>query len=420
MVSIIDSVGAFLFFYFLVLLWLCFAYVQSVRLGPVGYFLLGFFLLRGIVAILNFKLGILPLQQDALHYHITAQKAADYISRGNFVGLLSDDCWIEPAYVILLGFAYYIFGKTYLVGLILNTFIFSWTSYRVYGIGKLCFGEAAGVAALLLFSILPYSMLHSTYLYRDPIINYFLCEFFYRLLRMSQCEDRTLGDWAAITFAFIYSGLLRRENLVILCAILGVLWAKGVFTRRSMFMPVLVVVFVMVVSGFLVVVSTSDAWIFKNFTSLVKVEALSARVVGLQEAESAYLADMKYDSYFDVVVQAPIRALYFMFVPFPWMIMKLSHYISFMEVMIIFPLVCILPRALFVLAKKKRSAFIYAASIFLFVGITGSGLIQSNVAGAQRHRTQFTFLIVAISVSYLYSCLEKRIPFLRNGLRLSV
>lgn len=404
--------GAIILFILCGMIWIYFAHTRRPVVGYLGYVFLFMFLGRGLICLLNGVYEILPILMDALNYHESSWLVAYYLHQGDLPGLykgIVDLKILEPGYTLVLGFFYYIFGSKPVVGFLMNTFCFGFTSYNVYRIGDLLFGPKAARVGVLFFMLLPYTILHSTYLYRDPIINCFLSELFYRFLVISKTHKQSLYEWMWIVFVFIFSGILRRENLVIFTAIVGFLILLKILRMKSFLTPIIITVAVaVVVVGGLFIYSNQDSWFLKNFTSLIQVEMLSKRVEGLQESQSAYLKDQKYSSYWDVIRYAPIRAVYFMFSPFPWDIFKKSQWLSFGEGAIIGIVMLFLPKGLW-RARKEYPSFFWAASIFLVVGIIGSGLIQSNSAGAQRHRTQFTFLIVAIAVPYCYHIFLRRL-----------
>jgi hypothetical protein len=417
-----DIGGGVILFMAIALCWHYFAYSRAPRMSCLGYLFFLFFIARGLIATLNAIYDIMPIQMDAIAYHTTASHIADLFGRGDYKsiwnGIVSLN-FVEPGYTLLLGSFYFTFGKAPLVGFILNTFFFSLTAYNVYRIGSLCFGYKSGTIASLLYLMLPYSILHSTYLYRDPVINYFLSEIFYRILLVTKGEKVNALHGLWIGFIFLYTGILRRENLVILSAIIAFLILRKTLSKKGLLTPIVIVVFCLILIGStFIIFQYSATWLLKNFSSLIKVEMISQRMESLEGSKSAYLVNEKFNSYTDIIKYAPIRAIYFMFSPFPWDIFKKSQYISFLEAVILGFILLFLPRALRKI-KKENPAFFYAVAIYLVIGIIGAGLIQSNSAGAQRHRTQFTFLIVATAVPYMYNTLLSRITLFGRRLQSS-
>jgi hypothetical protein len=414
MSRLIDGAGGVVLFVVLALCWHYAVYKRNKEWGLIGYFFFFAFAGRALIGILNTIYQLLGIQQDAARYHYAAIQIADTLTSRGYGELLSRGLsnLLEPGYTLLLGTLYHFFGESALVGFVANTFFFSLTAFNVYRIGAALFGSRGGQLAALVFLLLPYSVLHSTYLYRDPLINYFMSEFFYQLLVVSGGERQSALRWLWIVFVVIYSGILRRENLVMVTAIVGFLMFRKVLVSRTFLRPIMIVSTVFILSaGAIIIFQNADIWILRNFKSLVEVEMLNQRMEAFDEAQSAYLQNQTYSSYFDIVKYAPIRAVYFMFSPFPWDIFKKSQYIPFFEGILVGCFLIFMPGALSKV-KKVNINYYYAVTLYLVCGIVGSGLIQSNSAGAQRHRTQFTFLIIAIAVPYLYDKVVKRVKLL--------
>jgi hypothetical protein len=421
MLRLIDGTGGVILFIMLALCWHYVVYKERSEWGLIGYYFFVMFLSRGTIAILNVIFQILPIQRDALNYHNTVIMISEIFQRGDFAQFADMQklvSLLEPGYTIALGFLYFLFGTSPLVGFIANTFFFSLTGLNVYRIAKLCFGTKAGKITAVCFLFLPYSMLHSTYLYRDPWINYFMSEIFYRLLLISQGHKLNLIQWLWLSFVILYTGILRRENLVILAAILCFLTYRRVLISSSFWKPLLITfTCIFCVGGALFIYKNTDNWLLVNFKNLVVVQALQERAEASEDVESAYLTNETYSSYTDLIKYAPIRAVYFLFSPFPWDIFKKSQYIVLVEAIFVGILILFLPGA-FIAIKKANPTFFYSCGIYLIIGILGSGLIQSNSAAAQRHRTQFTFLIVAIALPYIYNRFISRMSLAGNDTQL--
>jgi hypothetical protein len=412
MTNLIDGAGGVFLFVLLAMCWHYVAISRKNEWALLGYLFFLMFVARGSIALLNTVFQILPPQMDALRYDAAASAVSALFRSGDLATIFDPANllgFVEPGYTIPLGLFYFVLGKSILVGFILNTFFFSLTALNVYRIGNILFGFRGAILAAFLFLILPYSVLHSTYLYRDPWVNFFMSEFFYRLLILSRGERQSALQWLWIVFVFMYSGILRRENLVMLTAIIGFLMFRRVLVSKTLLKPIIITstIFLFLAAA-IIIYQNADNWVLKNFKSLAEVEMLNDRMESYDSAQSSYLQNESYSSYWDIVKYAPIRAVYFMFSPLPWDIFKKSQYIPFFEAVLIGCFLVFLPGALWKI-KKQNISYFYAVSLYLVCGILGSGLIQSNSAGAQRHRTQFTFLIVAIAVPYLYNTLIRRI-----------
>jgi hypothetical protein len=251
----------------------------------------------------------------------------------------------------------------------------------------------------IVYNVLPYSALDSTYLHRDPLVNYFLSEFFVSLLVVLGGKGAP-AHYARLGFATLYGGVLRRENLVIESVILCGVALSKLQSQKDILKPIrLTLALIVLVCSLYAGFGNSDKWLLRSYGQLSKVEAMQERIESL-DPESSYLVGQTYNSFSDLVKYAPLRALYFLFSPFPWQFFKASQYVAFGETLIVGFALLFIPKALYGILRKHKEYFV-ALLIFLVGGILGAGVIQSNSAGAQRHRTQFSFLIVAIGVAYV-------------------
>jgi len=207
MANLIDGAGGVLLFVLLAIGWHYAAYNWRNEWKLLGYVFFLMFVVRWNIAVLNTVFQVLPLQMEALRYDAAASAVSDLIRSGQFGVIFSSEkllSFVEPGYTIPLGFFYFVFGRSVLVGFILNTFLFSLTALNVYRIGNLISGPKGAMLAAFSFLILPYSMLHSTYLYRDPWVNFFMSEFFYRLLLVSRGERQSALQWLWIAFVLFW------------------------------------------------------------------------------------------------------------------------------------------------------------------------------------------------------------------------
>jgi|GEM_PF-3249784 len=406
--------GTILFSIFLAI-WSGIICVKHKEIGDIGFLFIIFFIIRFTIALLNCIYQFLPLQMDALLYHSTACSIADMINSNNISLIYSSITSfniVEPGYTIILGFFYFVFGKQPLVGFVLNTFIFSLTAYNIYRIGAICFGKKYGKLASIFMLILPYSFLHSTYLYRDPFVNYLLSELFYLFLLLTSNNKFSYSKILLFFLVFILCGILRRENMLLLFFITLFFMFRKIIHNKNIYISLGIFLLALFMIGIVtnLLINNPSNWLFNNFIKLSDMEVIQHRVDKFENVKSGYLVNQKINSFFDIIRFAPIRSFYFLFTPFPWNIFKISQYVSFIESVMIGAMLLFLPEALIAI-KRKRIEFYYAVLLFLFLGIVGSGLIQSNSAGAQRHRTQFTWLIVAVCFPYFHQRYLSRIKF---------
>ncbi|MFC6733721.1 hypothetical protein [Haladaptatus sp. DYSN1] len=125
------------------------------------------------------------------------------------------------------------------------------------------------------------------------------------------------------------------------------------------------------------------------------IAEMQGRLLHRTSGGAAYLEGMTYDSWVDLILVTPTRALYFQFAPFP------LHVSSAFDLLgaVMTPLLIILAVAGYRSARAwetDRSILVGLTTTYL-LGIVGYGLIDSNFGTTIRHRIPFTFLLVVFA-----------------------
>lgn len=140
---------------------------------------------------------------------------------------------------------------------------------------------------------------------------------------------------------------------------------------------------------------------FALFSALFPVDALNARVQYRAIGGGAYLEFMRYGSWLDVVLAAPVRAIYFQFAPFPLHVDSAFDLAAVLSLPLLIALVVTAYRSLRAVETDSR------VEILLLVvyggGIVGYGLIDSNYGTTIRHRSAFVFLLAVFGAPVLES-----------------
>lgn len=140
------------------------------------------------------------------------------------------------------------------------------------------------------------------------------------------------------------------------------------------------------------------------FSRLFPVDVLNARLQYRSAGGAAYLESMHYESWFDVILAAPIRAIYFQFAPFPLHVDSVFDLLAALSL----PLLIVLVTTSFLSLRAAETDPVVEISllIFYFGGILGYGLIDSNFGTTIRHRILFVFLLGVFSAPVFESWLH--------------
>ena len=140
---------------------------------------------------------------------------------------------------------------------------------------------------------------------------------------------------------------------------------------------------------------------FALFASLFPVGALNERLQYRAAGGAAYLDFMAYESWLDVVLAAPVRAIYFQFAPFP---LHVDSTFDLVAALFLPGLVVLTVTAAVSLRDSEPDPLVEMLLLLVYVGgVVGYGLIDSNFGTTIRHRAIFVFLLVVFSTPVLES-----------------
>jgi len=110
---------------------------------------------------------------------------------------------------------------------------------------------------------------------------------------------------------------------------------------------------------------------------------------------AVYLKGMQYSSWFDFLIAAPGRAVYFLFTPFPLHVETTFHLLAFTAVPIVIVLFIAAVRSLHQ-CEFNESVAVLLVVVFL-AGTAGYGAINSNFGTGVRHRVTFEFILIIVA-----------------------
>lgn len=110
---------------------------------------------------------------------------------------------------------------------------------------------------------------------------------------------------------------------------------------------------------------------------------------------AAYLTPFQYDSWFDVVLAVPIRAVYFQFAPFPLHVNGLFDAIALVELPLLIIVTVAAVRSLW--ARKWSRPVGALLGVAYTGGVVGYGLVDANFGTTVRHRIPFVVLLVVFA-----------------------
>jgi hypothetical protein len=134
---------------------------------------------------------------------------------------------------------------------------------------------------------------------------------------------------------------------------------------------------------------------FLFFANWFPLRALNEKVTYRASGSAVYLDSFQYESWIDVIISAPTRAIYFQFAPFPLHVEQLFHLFA----LLLLPVLIILALAsIFSIydCKTDRTILVFLGVVYI-AGIVGYGLVDSNFGTTVRHRIPFVMLLVVFA-----------------------
>ncbi|MFC7047197.1 hypothetical protein ACFQH6_18940 [Halobacteriaceae archaeon GCM10025711] len=126
--------------------------------------------------------------------------------------------------------------------------------------------------------------------------------------------------------------------------------------------------------------------------ALFPLSKVNASVAYRSSGGAAYLDGLQYSSWFDFLLAALARAIYFQFTPFPLHVNSIFDFLAFSATVFVIVLFISATRSLYECEYDETAAVLIA--VVYLAGITGYGAIDSNFGTGVRHRIVFDFLLI--------------------------
>ncbi|NHN60106.1 MULTISPECIES: hypothetical protein [Halorussus] len=134
---------------------------------------------------------------------------------------------------------------------------------------------------------------------------------------------------------------------------------------------------------------------FSLFTYQYPLATLTSRVAFRRTGGAAYLTELQYQSWLDVLLVAPIRAIYFQYAPFPLHVTSVFDFVGMLSLPLLIALTVVAFRSFS--QCRFDDAILITLVIVYGGGVVGYGLIDSNFGTTIRHRIPFVLLMVVFA-----------------------
>ncbi len=355
-----------------------------------GYILLIAFLLRVLVAIVDHFWDVFPYTWDD-YYTTGLQIKMNFLDGYPLFNGISESIHVV-SYAIVNAAVLVIFGDNEIPVRILNCFLGTLVAERVYRISMQLDGkERVALLSASLTAFFPSFVLFSALNMRDALIFFLSVDALWRAMLI--LEHRKRMNYLVVLLEIVVLYTLRIQNVLLYAAIFMTFLLLRYYQKSGKRLANAVLLITAVGILFL---------LFARGDFALKIlEYATAELQWRATGGSAYLTDVMYSSWFDVVRWVPVRFLYFTFGPFPWEIRNAFMFLGFLESVIILFLA-----GLFLISMRKRSHttetnLTLLLIAFALVGLAANSIIDSNYGTAIRHKMNYIFVLFVFAARYL-------------------
>jgi hypothetical protein len=219
-----------------------------------------------------------------------------------------------------------------------------------------------------------------------------------------------LRHFLTACLAFGLAGVMNTgltSMLVLLCLLAILRWAQTLAANKgTSFLKVTAALGLLAVIGVLVL---TFGWGLERSRVISSgVTSIGQHQANTAAGRAAYLEGFYMQSTMDVAWQTPIRVVYFLFAPFPWMVREAVDIFGFIDALLYTGLVLLI---LINWGNFRANPLARVAVLFLAVGLVVYALGTSNYGTAIRHRAKFAPLMIVVAAVSLAA--PRQVPVIK-------
>jgi hypothetical protein len=274
----------------------------------------------------------------------------------------------------------------------LNVLFGTLVVWNTFAIGRLLWGEQAGRRAAWIVALFPTAILYSAITMREVAVVYPLTlgVLWFLKWRATNRPLWIIGSMAMFTLSVAFHRLAV-SMMALAMGYVALRWLSAL--RRGRVVAAVQLLFGGAVLVALAAVVLGGGWGEFSY-SYITLEAVQVQQDYAARDRTAYLEGMVTDSLSDLLWQPPIRMVFFLFMPFPWMVRMAQDLLGLLDALLYLWLFWNVARAWGPIrrSRERRSALLLALT-----GIFTMALVVSNYGTAIRHRAKMVPVIAAVA-----------------------
>jgi len=348
----------------------------------------GAFLFRIVFVVVDSVGGFLPTVPISTGHNRRAIDLATAWSNGHLVGVLGDASTMRVVMAHLLAPFYVVLGHSTVAGRIGIAFVSLFVGYLVFKIARHVAGRQTSVLAAAVVLFWPTIVYRSVVIQREVVLVVAMLTFLWAAVQW--LDSVTLPTVAIALFATAFTFALRKENLLLIAAIVG--FVSLVKTRDK---PYYLAGLALLAVPFLAFFALN----FETFTghgTTLSPAALDSFAYGRAHGDAVYLLGLHYQTWLDVVLYAPMKVLYFLYTPFPWQIGGITELFVGLSALALLAATLFVRRGIAML--QDRPYYLGLLLSYFLTGVITYSIIEMNYGAAVRRRIQFIPILLLFAV----------------------
>ncbi len=310
-------------------------------------------------------------------------------------------------YSWIISFLFRIFGEYYMPVRVFNAGISVFCIWILHDIVNDIYGSKIAKRATWIAAIFPNLIRFSSlFANREVILLFFMLLYVknsYRYYRSGNPMSLIKSIISVIPAMILHTSMIVMMLLTMLIIIMRKSYKEHAalrFLKKALLVTIIGVVFVYMLSNG---IGTEKFGIGGTGLDIEKISTLGNMSAA---GRAAYLANVKFSNPFLNILFLPVRMLYFLFTPFPWMISAVVDIVGLFDaVLYIWVSIPVIKKARRVFKDKNRTkdeAFTMFLTITLIFIIAMFAAVTSNYGTAIRHRCKLFLLFLIIAADDIY------------------
>ncbi len=354
-------------------------------------------LIRVLFLIINNHIFYLPdADMDAKNFEALAW----YRSQSGFINVFSYFNGPDTYFIsTLLAIPYSLFGRSMLMLQSFSILMGILTVYLGWKLSKKVWDSRSATKVAWTLALFPSLVSYSVIVMREPYIVFLLILACHGIVCWFK-EDSKVKSIFFVFFGFIGATFFHGASIIGLAIFLFIISLDSIKSTLKLIingkvnLKNLIIIFISLSLVGMFALNKIKIPYIKNIEHSTNINIIKDTINFKVKGDAAYPDWTKVGSESELIYKVPLRAIYFLFSPFPWDVKKLGHLIGLLDSLLYMTLVFLIALNFKIIWKDPALRLIFLMLICYFI-VFGVGV--SNFGTGIRHRLKFVFGLILLA-----------------------